>query len=496
MGRFDPFMESIFLRTAQRSCSFLLLAGLNLVSHAQITWRRTYGGYGIDDAHSVRQTADGGYIIAGTTGSFGNGASDIYVIRVDEYGIPIWSHTYGGPGVDIGIACRELPDGYIIAGSTATGSHGSYDMVLIRTDEQGMPLWEKNYGTEDWDLCNALDVLPDGFVLGGISYGDGMQNGAAYIARTNLNGDTLWTRMLGGDYRQECNGLTHTTDQGIVVAGSIGTNSGFDDALLAKLDQNGQEQWVTPIGGDSNDVFMSATVSMDGHITACGSSRSQSSNSKVYLASVDAGGQFLWEQLIGNTADAGGSEIRNDHGNGFVFTGYNTLNFGEKDMIITKVDMDGWFQSGYNYGNGQPADGFSIDPTADGGYVTAGWAENYGSGIRDVYVVKSDSMGYTGSLNVTSYFDPLPVDEVERDEGGMLWPNVLGMGEDLHLRRTGKDPDAHARILDLQGAVVADLALPQQEMTLHLPDLAPGLYFLSVVAGAEVSRPLKFMMVR
>jgi hypothetical protein len=413
---------------------------------------------------------------------------------VDEYGVPLWTHTYGSTGVETGVACRELPDGYIIAGSTAMGIHGSYDMVLIRTDQQGVPLWEKDYGTNAWDLCNALDVLPDGFVLGGISYGGGMENGAAYIVRTNLNGDTLWTRTLGGTYRQECNGLTHTADQGIIVVGSIGTSSGFDDALLAKLDQSGQEQWVTPIGGDSADVFTSATASMDGHIVACGTTHSQAMTWQVYLASVDADGQFLWERFIGSTADAGGTEIRNDHGNGFVFTGYNTLNLGESDMIITKVDADGWFLSGYNYGNGQPASGFSIDPTSDGGYVTAGWAQNYGSGTQDAYVVKSDSLGFTGSLNVINYFDPLSVNEITQDEEATIWPNLLSPGEDLHIRLMSSAADARARITDLQGSVVADLAVPQREMTLHLPILAPGLYLLSVIEGDKVYKPMRFVI--
>jgi hypothetical protein len=72
-------------------------------------------------------------------------------------------------------------------------------------------------------------------------------------------------------------------------------------------------------------------------------SRSQSNVAQIYIVSVDGTGGFLWNQYIGNTADAGGSEIRRSNTGGYVFTGYNTLNFGSRDMILTTVDAIGYF---------------------------------------------------------------------------------------------------------------------------------------------------------
>ncbi len=495
LDSFGPDTTTVSTVNLKRIPFIVLCCVACCAAHCQVTWRRTYGGLGISEARCVRQTIDGGYVVGGSTGSFGNGSSDIYLLRMDELGDPVWSRVYGGIGVDNAIACRELPDGFIIAGTTSTGTNGSYDMLLIRTDLQGEPLWERNYGTSSWELCNAMELLPDGFILGGISYGGGMLNGAAYVVKTDLNGDTLWTRTYGGPYRMECNGLTRTTDQGIVLAGSIGTTQGPEDGFVAKLDDIGEQLWITILGGDSTDVFRSVVEDSSGNIVACGVTNSGLDVSRIYLASVDGTGQYLWEQFIGNTADAGGAEIRNRLYGGFVFTGYNTLNLGAKDMILTTTDNAGYFQFGNNFGDGHPAEGFSIDATMDGGYVVAGWAEGYGPGQRAMYVVKADSLGQTLNLNVVPYSDPLPVEELGISFSPSLFPNALSSFEQLHLL-VPIYGSTTARITDLRGAVVANIPVNGGESpSIRIPQLAPGPYLVTIIQGGKPVLASKFVVV-
>ncbi len=487
-------MKASSLVICKRLCSISACWLVCLGGVCQVTWKRTYGGIGIDEAHSVRQTTDGGFIVAGSTGSFGNGSSDIYVLRLDELGTPLWSKVYGGQGVENGISCQELADGYIIAGTTSSGTNGSYDMLLIRTDLLGEPIWEKNYGTGDWDLCNAFTVLPDGFILGGISYGGGMQYGGAFIVRTDLNGDTLWTRKLGGALRMECNGLAPTADGGYIIAGSMGTSEGPEDGFLTKLDMNGAQQWTTPLGGDSTDVLVSVVESPAGDLVACGSTNSQSEVSQIYLVSVDAAGQFLWDQFIGNTVAAGGAEIRVRSGGGFVFTGYNTLNEGAKDMILTTIDANGYFQFGDNYGVGNPAEGISIDTTFDGGFVIAGWAEGYGPGLRAVYVVKTDSLGVSLAGNVDAYSDPLPVPELTRSSGISISPTLLSAGQEMGIAMQGRGTVV-ARITDMRGATQALIPLDSGAgSSLLVPALAAGPYLLSIERKGEARIVAKFVV--
>ena len=483
-------------KSFQRALLLVLISMSSALVFAQTTWRRTYGGLGIDEGHSVRQTMDGGYIIAGSTGSFGGGSGDIYVLRLDALGEPIWSRTFGGIGVENGVACEELPDGFIIAGTTSLGTNGSYDMVLIRTDGQGEPMWERNYGTADWDLCNAMAILPDGFLVGGMTYGAGNFNGAAYIVRTNMDGDTLWTRTFSGPERTECNGIVATLDQGLVIAGSKGTPSGSTDGFLTRLDQSGTQVWTVPFGGDSADVLNSVTRSYDGSFVACGTTHSGSEVSQIYLVSVDGSGGSLWDQHIGNTADAGGTEIRPSGTGGYVFTGYNTLNAGNRDMILTAVDPNGYFQFGNNYGDGRPATGISIDHTMDGGYVIAGWLEQAGPGIRAVYVVKTDSLGQTANLDVQDYYDPLPVPDITRSSGVRISPTVISSGQEMQIQTQSRG-NMMVRITDMRGATQALLSIRAGAGTsIRVPELAPGPYLLSVEQMRQATIVGKFVVMQ
>lgn len=450
---------------------------------AQSTWRRTYGGHGVETAASVQQTADGGYVVAGTCGSFGNGASDIYVLRLDASGSLLWSRTFGTNGVEQGLACRELADGFIVAGSTSLGENGGYDMVLIRTDADGDPLWERHFGSPEWDLCNALEVFDDGFLLGGVTYGNGAFAGQAYFVRTDLEGGLIWVEQADETFGSECLALSGTPSGSFAAAGRAGAFNGYDDGYLAFYDLDGEQDWMLAAGGDSVDRLNGVVVAADGRVVANGVTASENDFTQIHLVGASADGSLEWERFIGNEVDAGGSAIAEAHGSGYVITGFNTLNFGERDMIFTRTDQDGIFQFGNNYGNGQPANGNAIARTNDGGYVLAGWSENYGPGVRSVYVVKVDENGQTELLTVVPSFDPVGVEESVVRGNAVLVSSLVTPSMPLRFVE-GASLDAHLSVFDMKGRMVHQTNLPAGATSIALPHLTSGHYCGSILNGS------------
>lgn len=462
-------LDDLFMRIA------VVLLLLPEVVLAQSTWRRSYGGSGADNAASVRACADGGFIVVGTTGSFGNGSGDLYALRLDPTGDVLWSGLYGGIGVDQGVACAELSDGYVFAATTADGSLGGYDMRLIRTDASGDAIWTREFGSPDWDLCRGVEVLTDGFLIFGVTYGQGSPQGAGIAFHVDWNGDQDWSYTCTVENYSELNAAMLNSDGSVLLAGSTDSGNGDSDGLLTLLQSDGSELWTVVRDGSSDEHFRDVESAAGGGWVICGDSRAVGDVQRILISAYDANGSFQWDRYIGNTADAGASAIRRGHGSGFVITGYNSLNAGARDMIFTRLDDSGWFQNGNNYGDGRPCEGLAIDSTSDGGYVLAGWVDDIGPGPRAFYVVKVDADGQTASLAIDSYFDVVSVPE-ESPDATIVAPNPALAGGTLRIELRSGAKVSSADLYGTDGRFVESLIrigdgqwrLPRDAVGLHL----------------------------
>jgi hypothetical protein len=126
--------------TNTRSATGVDAVVIKVDADGDLLWRKTYGGEGDDCASEIHQTPDGGFIVVGSTEPPGGGDTDVYVMRLDADGDSIWTATYGGSGYDFGLSIRQTSDGgYIIAGSSASFGTQSRDVCLIKTaPESGM----------------------------------------------------------------------------------------------------------------------------------------------------------------------------------------------------------------------------------------------------------------------------------------------------------------------------------------------------------------------
>ena len=155
-------------------------------------WNQSYGGNGTDIIRSIVLTGNG-YLLAGNTNSYGNGNNDIFIIKVDQAGVQQWSQTYGGNGTDVGRSISKVVDGgYIITGYTDSfGNSSSFNIWLIKIDENGNLIWDKTYGENGDD--RALDghqTLDGGYVLTGFSDSNSNNTPSIIIIKTDKDGKT------------------------------------------------------------------------------------------------------------------------------------------------------------------------------------------------------------------------------------------------------------------------------------------------------------------
>ena len=159
-------------------------------SAGQLQWTRTYGGAGFDEGRYVEQTRDGGYIVVGSNSSRGAGETDVWLIKLTAQGEMSWSRVFGGRRRDWGHAVHQTSDGgYVIVGSTLSFGAGGSDVWLIRTDAQGIKLWDRTYGGQDLDFGNAVQPTADGgFVIAGKTHSFGAGGSDLWLIKTDSFG--------------------------------------------------------------------------------------------------------------------------------------------------------------------------------------------------------------------------------------------------------------------------------------------------------------------
>ncbi|MCB9183644.1 MAG: hypothetical protein H6591_06975 [Flavobacteriales bacterium] len=380
---------------------------------AQPTWRRAYGALDHDAGIAVRALSADRFGVAGSTGSFGAGASDIYLLLIDADGELIWSRTIGGIGVDVAADMALLPDeGWIIAGTSTSGGAGGYDGYLVRTDANGEVLWQRWFGGSDWDFFHDVHVLPDGDVLvSGQTYSFGNPQGKAWLLRVDSDGQEVAQPPLSIPGSSEARATIPTADGGLALAGAMTLGGQESDAFVLKLDAAGVQEWLAVAGGDSMDVARDLIQTADGGFSIVGATRSFSPWVEAYHVRFDASGAEQWHRNWGQINDQESFEHFELPDGRFMTIGYTrTSGGGGKDMFLLQSQANGDFAYGRTFGGSEDEEGYGLAVLTDG-FICVGSTSSYGSGGTDVFAVRTDLNGATASETVLDAFDPLGLNE-------------------------------------------------------------------------------------
>jgi len=449
----------------------VLLAALAAATVSPAGWWRTYGGEGYDAGRCVQQTSDGGYVITGTTLSYGEGKADLWLIKTDTIGDTLWSKTHGRANTnDAGYFVRQTIDGgYIVAGRL------SDSIWLLKTNNLGDTLWTKSFGSYA-GYC-IQETNDGGYILTGRE-GD-WYNPRLFLLKTDSNGDSLWMQTYLLDAWRFSIGyyVEQTEDAGFIVAGML-RDTLLDHQRtafwLVKTDSVGDTLWTYTQGGDWEDLDIARCVRQmgdEGYI-ALGT---------IGLLRLNTQGDTLWLRDYRN-----GSSVDVTTDSGFILTGdaealqaVSELNTMPNPLWLNKTNNNGdslWKQF---YPGGAS---FYVEETLDKGFIVTGMS---GSNSGDIFLLKTDSLGLLGITE-----NPI----VESDNGWNV-PHAIGSYIVLHYQ--GLPQGFHAEVFDVSGRKVDEIRGDGNEgaMTWGI-NQPPGVYFIQALDNRNQLKTAKVVLVR
>ena len=329
------------------TCSYSTLGGncSGTGAGGVVTFAKTFGGWSDDQAYSVQQTSDKGYIIAGNTESYGRGSSDIWLIKTDTNGttcnystlggncsgtgtggVITFARTFGSTNIDASYSAQQTSDGgYIIAGSTNSFGAGSSDIWLIKTDANGNLFRNDNNGIP----------IPCEYYVGGLFGGT--------CGGVGAGGVETFATYFGGTGDDQAYSVRQASDGGYIIAGSTSSyGAGSSDIWLIKTDTYGATCnyygdlvsskgncsgtgtggvviFAKTFGGTGADIGYSVQQTSDGGCIVSG----QASGGGAYLVKTDLNGAKLWDKTFGWWSGYTGHSVQQTSDGGYIIAGDN-----------------------------------------------------------------------------------------------------------------------------------------------------------------------------
>ena len=447
-----------------------LVIGLFSITNSiaqDILWERSYGGKHAEYLFDAIPTADYGFILAGSSISNKNGNKseankgdlDYWIWKMDEKGTPEWQKSFGGTGVDILYSVKNTNDGgFILAGTSSSNksedkkddSKGQEDFWVIKLDAKGKELWQRTIGgTSQEKLLSVAQTKDGGYILGGSSssnktladskgkldeFGKAENSKGSldyWVVKLDIDGKVEWNKTIGGKYVDELKSIEQTEDEGYILGGYSNSpvsgdkseaNVGQGDYWVVKLNKDGLIQWQRTLGGDKDDNLFALTQTKDKGFIVGGSSNSSATDTKnktskngtdFWIVKLDEIGNVQWQEAYDyGKYDMLSSIVENPDGT-FLIGGYAQSEFKSKstnvkglkttkkdeeginDYIALKIKNNGeeiWTQTVGSNGDEVLKRLFE---TRDGGYILAGTSngtisrdKNSMKGGQDFWIVK------------------------------------------------------------------------------------------------------------
>jgi hypothetical protein len=319
-------------------------------SAGNLSWSKTYGGNGDDEGYSIQQTKDQGFILCGYTKSFGAGGYDVYLVKINASGDTLWTKAYGGPKDDFGNSVRQTADGgYIIAGYTLSYpvAQDSGSAYLLKTDANGKLEWSQSFGGSNQytDAYSVQQTSDHGYAVSGYTNGFGELNGDVFLTKTDSLGHVLFTKTYGGKGGDWSTSVLQEAGGGFVMGGTVSKDStGTDlDAVIIQTDASGDTLFTKIFGGSGNDVGQCLIRTAAGYATTGYTNSFGAGGYDGFMMKMDAAGDTVFCSTYGGKNDENLNGIALCGQGGFALSGFaasfDTSNFYR--LYLVKTDSMG-----------------------------------------------------------------------------------------------------------------------------------------------------------
>lgn len=338
--------------------SLLLFAGGAGVAPYE-EWNRTFRSAGNTSAHSVRQTADGGYLIGSTCSSYDPLRCSPWLLKTDADGNEQWNKTFSS---DYGARSilQTSDGGYIFA-----------DRSLVKVDVNGSEQWTKTIGGTIYSVQETSD---GGYIGAGIIPEEpGSDHPNGWLIKVDTNGDEQWNKTFRGMGFCIIESVQQTGDGGYVLAGYRTGREEMGGSWLIKVDADGNELWNRTFGawnrtfGGRGEWTNSVQQTTDGGYILAGRG--------FLLIKADANGNMQWDKskkFRGKELAAAHSAWQTSDG-GYIMAGDAYSEGGSnKDSWLIKLDENGSEQWNMTFRGERNSEAYSVQQTKDGSYIISG----------------------------------------------------------------------------------------------------------------------------
>ncbi|MEW6157095.1 MAG: FG-GAP-like repeat-containing protein, partial [Verrucomicrobiota bacterium] len=382
-GETNP-TRKIIVSAGPNTITAIFASTISITRDVLATSEHIFGGTAIDRLMTVRSTAEGGLVLAGSSdssssgnkGVSGFGNLDFWIFQLAPTGKKQWESVFGGSSLDELVAAIPTRDGgYLLGGSSRSAPSGNKssthfgdtDFWVVKLDRDGNKQWEGNFGGTDKEVLGALaQTLDGGYLLAGTSDSDASGNKSAsggdfedgWLVKLDSRGNKIWDKAFARGFFEHFAAVAATEDGGCVVAGDSAPGDSYD-FWIVKLRSDGSIQWERTFGGNQFDVARLIQPTSDGGYVVAGVSLSSISESKTtdgygeadfWVLKLDANGGKQWERTFGGSARDEIHALHQTVDGGFLLAGdtssgisgiKTTPNAGGSDWWLMRIDFNG-----------------------------------------------------------------------------------------------------------------------------------------------------------